>query len=268
MRIALAQVLHPASFATGLLAVQRGIAAAAESGANLVCFPECCLKGMRGTGFTVEALTHEEHDRALADVRAWAAAHAVCVVLPAERPHDGSWQNGAYVIQADGLVQGYQTKNQIPQEEEPFFSPGCTRRLFHVGDLSFGIVICHEGWRYPETVRWAAVRGARLVLHPHLCGGPGIRPEGSIAWGSGFYERAMACRAGENHVWFASVNYALPVQECRTSIVSPEGECVTAGPLHDEALVVAEIDPSAATGDLARRFAPERYQDEQDEGQV
>jgi N-carbamoylputrescine amidase len=72
----------------------------------------------------------------------------------------------------------------------------------------------------------------------------------------------MACRAGENHVWFASVNYALPVQECRTSIVSPEGECIAASPLHEESLVVGEVDPAQATRYLAKRFAPERYQDE------
>jgi predicted amidohydrolase len=64
---------------------------------------------------------------------------------------------------------------------------------------------------------------------------------------------------GENNVWFASVNFALPVQDSATSVVSPDGECVAAGPLHLEALVVADVDPAAATGYLARRFAPERY---------
>ncbi len=33
--------------------------------------------------------------------------------------------------------------------------------------MKFGVAICHEGWRYPETVRWAAVRGAKVVFHPH-----------------------------------------------------------------------------------------------------
>jgi hypothetical protein len=36
-----------------------------------------------------------------------------------------------------------------------------------VGPLTFGVVICHEGWRYPERVRWAVRRGAQLVFHPH-----------------------------------------------------------------------------------------------------
>jgi predicted amidohydrolase len=262
MRVALAQVPHPSSIAEGLAAVKRGIAAAAAAGAALVCFPECCLKGMRGTPFPVEPLTRDEHDLALAAVRAEAAAHRVHVVLPTERPHDGAWQNGAYLVQPDGGVQGYQTKNQVPLEEEPFFTPGTTRRLFTIGGVRVGIVICHEGWRYPETVRWAAARGAQLVLHPHFCGGPGTPGGDTAAWGTSFYEKAMACRAGENHVWFASVNFALPVQDCATSVVSPEGECVAAGPSHREALVIADLDPAAATGYLARRFAADRYGNE------
>ncbi len=31
--------------------------------------------------------------------------------------------------------------------------------------MKFGVTICHEGWRYRETVRWAAVRGANIVFH-------------------------------------------------------------------------------------------------------
>ncbi len=268
MRLALAQVTHPESFEDGLAAVRSAIGEAAAAGAEIVCFPECCLKGMRGTDFPVEALTVAEHDAGLAEVRRLAREHRIVVVLPTERPRDGAWQNGAWVVGGDGEVQGYQTKNQVPLEEEPFFVPGTGRRLFRLGDVAFGIAICHEGWRYPETVRWAAVRGASLVLHPHFCGGReaaagGRHDDGpSPPWGSGFYEKAMACRAAENHLWFASVNFALPQQDCATSIVSPEGDCLASAPLHRAELLVADIDPAAATGYLARRFAPGRYAEE------
>ena len=46
--------------------------------------------------------------------------------------------------------------------------PGSERRVFQAGPLTFGVVICHEGWRYPETARWAARRGAQVVFHPHF----------------------------------------------------------------------------------------------------
>jgi predicted amidohydrolase len=261
VQIALAQVPHPTSFEAGLAEVLRAIAAARARAARLVCFPECALNGMRGTGFPTSPLSEREHDVALEQVRNAAAAHRVHVILPTERPWAGAWQNGAYAISADGAIQGYQTKNQLPLEEETFFEPGVDRRLFRADGVPFGIAICHEGWRYPETVRWSAVRGAKLVVHPHFCGAPGVAGGAAPPWGESFYEKAMACRAGENHIWFASVNFALPVQDCATSAVSPEGLCVAAGPLHEPALVLADIDPAAATGYLARRLAPDRYRD-------
>jgi predicted amidohydrolase len=127
--------------------------------------------------------------------------------------------------------------------------------------VPFGVVICHEGWRYPETVRWATGRGAKIVFHPHFCGAPGAADAATPRWGESFYEKAMACRAGENHVWFASVTFALPVQESATSIVAPDGSCVAASALHEAALVRADVDPAAATSSLARRLAPERYRE-------
>jgi hypothetical protein len=36
---------------------------------------------------------------------------------------------------------------------------------------------------------------------------------------------------------------------------------VAAAPRHERALVVADVDPEAATGFLARRLAPQRYGD-------
>lgn len=233
-----------------------GIRAASAAGANIVCFPECCLKGMRGTDFVVEAITASEHDSALEAVRAEATSVRMQVILPTERPWQAAWQNGAYVIDADGTIAGYQSKNQVPLEEEPFFVPGSARQLFHAGPVPFGIVICHEGWRYPETVRWAAVRGARIVFHPHFSGFPDGFPDPE---GVSYYEHAKVCRAGENHIWFASVNFALPVQDCTTSVTAPDGSRYASSEPKRPALLVAEIDPVSATGYLAQRFAPERY---------
>jgi len=265
MRIALAQVPHPESFDAGLAEVLRTLGEAAARGAAVVCFPECVLKGMRGTDYPVVALEAREHDVALERVASAAAAARIHVVLPTERPHDGAWQNGAYVFGADGAILGYQSKNQVPPEEEPFFAPGTARRLFEIDGIPIGIVICHEGWRYPESVRWAAARGARIVFHPNFCGAKGASGASEPAtahWGDTFFEKAMACRAGENHVWFASVNFALPVQECATSLVTPDGRCLAAAALNEASLLVADVDPAAATGFLARRLAPDRYRED------
>jgi predicted amidohydrolase len=128
---------------------------------------------------------------------------------------------------------------------------------FEVAGVRFGIAICHEGWRYPETVRWAAVRGAQIVFHPTLTGGdnPRERLEKPGAPEASFYEKAMECRSMENTIFFASANHALKYQESATGVISPDGECIARLPYGEPGLLVTEIDPSAATSLYASRFA-------------
>jgi len=169
----------------------------------------------------------------------------------------------AFVIDAQGQVQGYQTKNQLDPTEDQFYVPGKTRRLFEINGVKVGVVICHEGWRYPETVRWAALRGARIVFHPHHTGSD---KEGTrlTEWGSAsapYYEKAMMMRSIENTIYFASVNYALRFQESATSLITPSGKCLAYLPYGQEGVLVQSIDIDEATGLLATRYAPERYQE-------
>jgi predicted amidohydrolase len=141
--------------------------------------------------------------------------------------------------------------------------PGHTRRLFEVTGVKFGVVICHEGWRYPETVRWAAVRGARIVFHPQHTGTEhaGVQLTKWGATDAPYYEQAMMCRGRENTIYFASVNYALRFQESATSLIAPPGECQAYLPYGQEGVLVQAIDLEQATGLLASRYAPERYQE-------
>src|SRR6185503_20795898 len=96
------------------------------------------------------------------------------------------------VIGRDGAVLGFQDKVQLDPSEEATYSPGSDRRTFRVGDLTFGISICHEGWRYPETFRWAARRGAQVVFHPHLHEAEpgGFRPATFADPANTFHEKA------------------------------------------------------------------------------
>ena len=92
----------------------------------------------------------------------------VAVVLGTERIVDGALRISALVIYRDGTIAGFQDKVQLDPSEEGTYAPGSGRRVFQSGPLTFGVAICHEGWRYPETVRWAARRGAHVVFHPHF----------------------------------------------------------------------------------------------------
>src|SRR5205814_2539400 len=190
--------------------------------------------------------------------------------LGMERLTDVGRQIVAVVLDATGEIQGYQTKNQLDPSEDPLYVPGTVRQIFEINGVKFGVAICHEGFRYPETVRWAAVRGAKIVFHPHCTGGEktGVR---LTQWGAAdapYYEKAMAMRSRENTIYFASVNYALRFQESATSLIAPSAECQAYLPYGEEGLLVEEIDVAKATGRLAMRYPPELYREPEDEGAV
>jgi predicted amidohydrolase len=261
--VGLASPRPASSLRDGLERVDRLLSEASAQGAQIVCFPEAYLPGLRGQDFEVFPFDAAEQERALQAVAHSARTHRVAVIMGMERITDAGRQIAAYVIDARGMVLGCQTKNQLDPSEDPFYVPGDTRRLFEIAGVRFGVCICHEGWRYPETVRWAAVRGASIVFHPQLTGGEtqGASPAEWGAADSPYYEKAMMMRSRENTIYFASVNYALRFPDSATSLIAPSGECQAYLPYGQEGVLVQTIDPAQATGLLATRYAPDRYQE-------
>ena len=263
MIIGLASPRIPTSVDDGLANVERHIADAAERGAEIVCFPEAYLPGLRGLDFEVSDFDAADEQRVIASVAKCTRAHHVAAIVGMEHLVDGGRQIVAAVFNADGTLQGMQTKNQLDPAEERFYVPGSTRSIFEVNGVKFGIAICHEGWRYPETVRWAATRGAKIVFHPQLTGGErnGVTLTQWLSPDAPYYEKAMMCRALENTIYFASVNYALRFPESATAVIGPSGDREAVLPYGDDAVLIHDVDVSKATGLLASRYAPSRYQD-------
>jgi predicted amidohydrolase len=263
MIIALASPRIASTFDEGLEKIKRLLSEASAQGAEIVCFPEAYLPGLRGQDFEVLPFGHTQQELALRAVVEWARMYKVATILGMERLTEVGRQIAAFVIDAQGQIQGYQTKNQLDPTEDQFYVPGHSRRLFEINGIKFGVAICHEGWRYPETVRWAAVRGAKIVFHPHHTGSDreGVR---RTQWGEAsgpYYEKAMMCRGLENTIYFASVNYALRFQESATSLITPSGQCQAYLPYGQEGVLVQAIKVEEATGLLATRYAPERHQE-------
>jgi predicted amidohydrolase len=263
MIIGLASPGIASSIDDGLGRIERLLAEAAAQGAEIVCFPEAYLPGLRGQDFEVLTFDRTEQERVLQAVGNLARAYRVATILGTERLTDAGRQIAAVVFDAGGRIQGYQTKNQLAPTEDQFYVPGEARRIFELNGVKFGVAICHEGWRYPETVRWAAVRGAKIVFHPHHTGSDrhGVR---LTEWGTAsapYYEKAMMMRAIENAIYFASVNYALRFQESATCLIAPSGRCQAYLPYGQEGVLVQAIKVEEATGLLAARYAPDRYRE-------
>jgi predicted amidohydrolase len=255
VRIALANLRFPATPDESIALAVQAIDRASGERAQVVCFPECFVPGYRGPGKPVPRPNHDFLSRAWSTIGEAAARAEITVLLGTERFADDALVATTMVINSDGSTAGFQDKVQIDPTEEGTYVPGTGRRMFHAGYLTFGIAICHEGWRYPETVRWAARRGAHVVFHPHFheAESGSYRPVAFADPENTFHEKAMLCRAAENTCYFASVNCASVGSPTTSAIVRPDGTLLTYQPYGEEGLLVADIDISAATGLLAAR---------------
>jgi len=256
VRIALANVRVPTTPQESVLLATSAVADAGRQGATVICFPECFIPGYRWPGTTPPPPDPAFLERAWADVADAARAAHITVVLGTERVTDRGLQITVCILNPDGSVAGWQDKGQLdPSEESIYPALGTERRVFTAGPLTFGVAICHEGFRYPETVRWAVRRGAQLVFHPHAAvAEPGsYRPRTFADPANTFHEKAILCRAAENTCYVASVNCASEGSPTTSAIARPDGTPQCFQPYGKEGLLVADLDLGTATGLLASR---------------
>jgi predicted amidohydrolase len=255
VRLALANLRFPSSPDDAVALATDAIDQAARRGASIICFPECFVPGYRGLGKAPPPPDTAFLERAWRTVGRAAADTNLTVILGTERVCDDGLRISTLVLNAAGSAAGFQDKVQLDPSEEATYTPGDGRRLFTAGPLTFGIVICHEGWRYPETVRWAARRGAHVVFHPHFdLAPPGTpRPATFADPANSFHEKAALCRAAENTCYFATVNYAAECSATTSALIDPDGQVVAWQPYGQEGVLVAEVDTTKATGLLAKR---------------
>jgi predicted amidohydrolase len=257
-RIALANLRFPNTPDESVALAMDAVAEAGRAGAGIVCFPECYVPGYRAPDRNVPPPDAAFLERAWSSIGAAAAKASIAVVLATERVSGSALIATALVIDSNGVRAGFQDKVQIDPSEDALYSPGSERRVFEAGDLKFGVVICHEGWRYPETVRFAARNGAHIVFHPHFHEAEpgGYVPTRFADPENTFHEKAVLCRGAENTCYFATVNYASAGSPTTSAIARPDGTLLCYQPYGVEGLLIADIDLDAATRLLASRYRP------------
>lgn len=257
-RIALANLRFPGEPAQSVAMATEAVARASSAGAKIVCFPECFVPGYRGIAKAIPPANTEFLEQAWNAVADAARKACIAVVLGTERVVDGLVVPTALIFDEHGERDGFQDKVQLDPSEEGTYAPGHERRTFRTGPLTFGVVICHEGWRYPETVRWAARRGAQVVFHPqfHEAEPGAFQPTSYGDPANSFHEQAVLCRAAENTCYFATTNYASSGSPTTSAIARPDGTLLSYQPYGEDGLLLADIDLAAATGFLAMRYKP------------
>ena len=256
-RVALANLRYPATRDESVLLVEAAIERAAGEQARLVCFPECYVPGYRGLGHEPPAPDAVFLERAWETIAAVARRCNIAAVVGTERVVETGVYAAALVIDRHGRRLGFQDKVRDRSVRGGHVCE-CHHRPagFRHRRTQVRVAICHEGWRYPETVRWPAQHGAQVVFHPHLHKAEpgGFAPSRFADPANTFHEKAALCRAAENTCYFATVNYASAGAPTTSAVASPDGTLLGHHPYGEAGLFIADLELSAATCQLARRY--------------
>jgi len=259
VRIAVASTPLTATLEEAVPAALAAVEEAARLGSRIVCLPETAIPGHRCQRRPVADISQDALDAAMREVAAAARSAGVVAIVGTERVTPAGREIVAVVLDADGERLGEQAKTQIDPSEEAQYVPGRGRRVFAGGGVTFGVAICHEAFRYPEVSRALALGGAQVVFVPHWV----ITDDGSLPsrWcdpANPYNERALLCRALENTVYVAAANCAGSDQGSATCVIAPDGAQLASVPYGRVGVAAADVDLDAASGLLARRWAPER----------
>jgi len=248
LRIGVAQCRQTDHFQRNTDTIFASLEEAGRAGVQIVCFPETQTVGYRVDIATPE--TPVEPDR-LADLHARVARRCgqlgLACILGTETPLEseplhGKPYNSALVISADGEMLGVHHKTRLTPLDATAYTPGRSLETFDLFGVKVGIVICFEGFRFPETTRECVRQGAQLVFHPQ---NNTTRPND---WKIPIHHAMLVTRAAENTIWFASCNICHELhQNCRSMVVAPDGQIVSQTELKQEQLLVSEIDVDRAT---------------------
>src|SRR5262249_13703294 len=97
MIIALASPFIASSLDEGVDKIKRCLSDASAQGAEIVCFPEAYLPGLRGQDFAVWPFDETQQERALQAVAQWARTYAIATILGMERLTEAGRQIVAWV---------------------------------------------------------------------------------------------------------------------------------------------------------------------------
>ena len=245
MTLGVAQVPPSPDLATNLDVALEYLERAADKGVDLLCFPETHLAGYRVCILPPEATCDEEGlRRARERLAERCAALKIGAIVGTETPGGpgGKPYNSALVIGDDGATLAVHHKSRLTPRDAEGYACGDGPTAFTFRGVPMGIVICFEGFRFPETTRELARGGARVVFHPQF---NHVMP--GMEWKLPVHEALLVTRAAENTIWFVSANMAHAKNNCRSLVIAPSGLIEAAAPLGEATLLTAEIDPALAT---------------------
>ncbi len=133
--------------------------------------------------------------RASETIRAKARELSMGVIFGPRHPIPRETFNSAQVVNELGELVAVHHKSRLtPADARAYAFPEKGPTAFTFKGIPMGVVICFEGYRFPENVRMLAKDGAKIVFHPqcnHFFTG--------MAWKLPVHEALLTARAAGEH---------------------------------------------------------------------
>ncbi len=226
---------------------------ARQAGAELVLFPELAVTGYPPEDLLLRPGFIQAAERTLGEI---ARATEGIVALVGTPLFDGDLFNACAVC-AGGEVKAIYRKRFLPNygvfDEDRYFAPGRDLVLLELGETLVGVTICEDMWQPGPPATDLALAGAQLLVNvsasPFHVGKDRER------------EEMFAARARDNSAFVALCNMVGGQDELvfdgHSVVLDDEGEVIARAPGFVEALLVVDVDPTAAIGrrlrDVRRR---------------
>ncbi len=224
-----------------------------QAGADLVLFPELAVTGYPPEDLLLRPGFVRAAERSL---RAIATSVRGVVALVGTPWFEGDLYNACAVL-ADGEVKAVYRKRFLPNygvfDENRYFASGRDLVALRHGETLVGVTICEDMWQPGPPTTDLALGGATLLVNlsasPFHVGKDRER------------EEMFAARARDTSSFVAFVNAVGGQDELvfdgHSLVLDDEGEVIARAPGFEEALLVVDVEPTAAIGrrlrDVRRR---------------
>ena len=199
---------------------------AAESGSDIVCFPEMSLSGYAMPKSFDLCLSKDSPE--IGGIVDLSGELDLAIVF-------GFAEEGNFISQAvaeKGKLIGIYRKTHLGQNEKPCAAPGAELPVFGLSKADIGIQLCVES-HYPEISGTYGVKGADIILMPHASGLNAERRRAT-------WNKVLPARAYDNTVFVAACNQfgdngagtrfsgGACFLDCRGNLISEDfsGECM------------------------------------------
>lgn len=217
------------------------IAAASDSSAQLVIFPECALTGYCFDSLEEASRFAEPADGPSAEALSEACRKAGIYAIVGFIERDGArFYNSAMLVGPGRLIGTYRKVHLPYLGVDRFLAPG--DRGFSVFELPFGrigILICYD-ISFPESARALKLLGAQIIALP--TNWP------TAAWRTPAF--VVNARAHENHAYLAAANRTGQERGWdfigQSKIVDFNGDVIAEAARGDEQILFADLDPEEA----------------------